>query len=276
MITLQDVHLRYGRRVALDGLSLHVPAGSAYGLLGRNGAGKTTAIECLAGLRRPERGRITVAGVDMTRHPAAGRARIGLVPQSPSLWEELTPRHHLRIFGGLYGLCGRDLRHAVARCLDFAGLADRATDPVRTLSGGMKRRLALALALVHDPPVLLCDEPTTGVDAAARQGLIDTLRSLRDAGRTLVYTTHQLDEAERLCDHIGLIDAGRAVTEGPLEAVLDLSSIPLELAVDRGVRLADVAQALAAAGIRSDPPRVARGSLESVLLRRLGAAGPLA
>ncbi|HET7842906.1 MAG TPA: ABC transporter ATP-binding protein [Xanthomonadales bacterium] len=207
MIELTDVRKSYGGTQALDGLTLSVARGEIFGLLGPNGAGKSTAMHVLVGLLRPDSGTVRVLGGDPSG-PAL-RARIGIAPQSLALYEELTARENLAFYGRLYGLKGRALDEAVDRALDFVRLSDRQHDRARTYSGGMQRRLNIACAIVHAPELVLLDEPTVGVDPQSRNAIFDNVLALRERGTTVLYTTHYMEEAERLCDRVGIMDRGK-------------------------------------------------------------------
>lgn len=203
----------YGGMRALWNVSLEVHPGKAVGLLGPNGAGKSTALLLLAGVLKPDAGTIRVLGdVDPTR-PSVRRA-LGYVPQSVALYADLTARENLRLFGKLYGLGGARLQQSVEGALELAQLADRADARVRTFSGGMQRRLNLAAATVHAPRVLLLDEPTVGVDPQSRAHLFACIETLKQSGIGIVYSTHYLEEAERLCDTISIIDRGELLATG--------------------------------------------------------------
>jgi ABC-2 type transport system ATP-binding protein len=217
VLSLQDVTLRYGETVAVDALCLEVRRGEIFGLLGPNGCGKSTTLAAVAGALAPAAGVIRVAGVEERADALAYRRLVGLVPQELALYEELTAEDNLLFFGRLYGLRGRDLRRRAGQALDFVRLADRARQRMRTLSGGMQRRLNLACALLHEPPLLLLDEPTVGIDPQSREAIFASLRSLRDRGTALVFTTHHLEEAEQLCDRVGIMDRGRLVALGALD-----------------------------------------------------------
>jgi ABC-2 type transport system ATP-binding protein len=216
VLSLRDVTLRYGDFVAVDALCLEVGRGEVFGLLGPNGSGKSSTLSAVAGALRPAAGVIVVAGRREADDPLAYRRNIGLVPQELALFEELTAQDNLLFFGRLYGLGGPELRRRVAEALDFVGLHEQARRPVRTLSGGMQRRLNLACALLHRPALLLLDEPTVGLDVRSRDAIFDNLRALRDAGTALVFTTHHLEEAELLCDRIAIMDRGRLRAAGTL------------------------------------------------------------
>jgi ABC-2 type transport system ATP-binding protein len=215
MLEAIDLHKRYGTRAVVDGVTLRVAAGEIVGLLGPNGAGKSTTVAMLCGLVAPEAGRVAIAGSTAGPHAEPGlRRRIGLVPQELSLYEDLSARENLKLFGALYGLAGGPLRQRCEAALEGVGLADRARDKPATFSGGMKRRLNIACALVHDPDLLILDEPTVGVDPQSRNAIFDHLERLRDQGKALLYTTHYMEEAERLCSRIVIVDQGRVVAQG--------------------------------------------------------------
>ncbi len=208
MLSLINISKRYGEVVAVDGLTFEANPGEIFGLLGPNGAGKTTTIGMIAGLLRPDAGRIEINGAGSPDQPLT-RRNIGIAPQSLSLYEELTGAENLRFFGKLAGLSGQALCDRVLWSLDFVTLVDRSADRVKTYSGGMKRRLNLAVALVHDPPLLLLDEPTVGVDPQSRNAMFEKIIELKSQGRAIVYTTHYMEEAQRLCDRVGIIDHGK-------------------------------------------------------------------
>ena len=189
------------------------------GLLGPNGAGKTTTVSMIAGLLAPDRGEVRIEGGVVRGETDPVKLRLGLVPQEVALHDELSARENLALFGAIYGMRGVQLAHAMESAFDVAGLADRAKDRVRTFSGGMKRRLNLAAALLHSPRILLLDEPTVGVDPQSRNQIFSSLEELKRQGKTLVYTTHYMEEAERLCDRIIIIDHGQVIANDTLEAV---------------------------------------------------------
>lgn len=213
-IAIRDVKKRYGAVTAVDGVSLDVRKGECFGLLGPNGAGKTTTLSMVSTLVRPDSGSIVVNGADAARDAGGVRRSLGHVPQEVSLYAELTAKENVAFFGTLYGLSGEKLAARVRDSLLLAGLEDRAKDLVGTFSGGMKRRLNFAIGLVHEPPIVLLDEPTVGVDPQSRNHLFDMVAALRGRGVTVVYTTHYMEEAERLCDRIGIMDHGRLVAVG--------------------------------------------------------------
>jgi ABC-2 type transport system ATP-binding protein len=216
-LRLHEVTKRYGNLTAVDGLSLEVQPGEIFGLLGPNGAGKTTLLHCAVGLLVPDGGEVYVAGGNPRE--ARVRARMGIAPQVLSLYELLTAEENLAFFGKLYGLHGRHLGERITLALEFVGLESRRRGAVGTYSGGMRRRLNLAAALVHDPEILLLDEPTVGVDPQSRNSIFDSILALKREGRTIIYTTHYMEEAERLCDRVGIVDHGRLLA---LDTVIGL------------------------------------------------------
>jgi len=217
MIHVVGLVKSYGALRAVDGVSFDVAKGELYGLLGPNGAGKTTTMSMLSGLLAPDEGRILCDGVDLATHPLKVKAQLGVVPQEPALYESLSARENLAFWGGLYGLTGAELHRAVDRALELVGLRERAKDPVKQYSGGMKRRVNLALGLVHGPRAVLMDEPTVGIDPQARLNILEAVKQVAAAGTTVIYTTHYLDEVETLCDRIAIMDHGKILAEGTLD-----------------------------------------------------------
>jgi ABC-2 type transport system ATP-binding protein len=218
-MTILDVrHLRksFGSLVAVDDVSFTLEAGRLIGLLGPNGAGKTTTVSMISGLTVPERGEVLVAGQRLSGDTDPAKRRIGLVPQDLALYDELSAHANLRFFGALYNLSGRALESAIQSVLELVGLADRVRDRVETFSGGMKRRLNLAAGLLHDPDILLLDEPTVGVDPQSRNAIFENLELLKRRGKALLYTTHYMEEAERLADRIVVIDHGKVIADDTL------------------------------------------------------------
>ncbi|MCB9524113.1 MAG: ABC transporter ATP-binding protein [Myxococcales bacterium] len=245
MVEIRDLQVRYGDFVAVDGLSLSVPKGALLGLLGPNGAGKTTTINAICGLLQPTAGQVRVDGLDVTADARGVRARVGLVPQQLALYPTLTVRQNVDFFCGLMGLKGQRARDRRAWALALAQLDAKADAKVETLSGGMKRRLNLACGLLHDPPVIICDEPTTGVDPQSRNHLFETIRGLHAEGRTVIYTTHYMEEVEALCDRVAIVDRGRVVAHDRLDALLD-GGDTTRFHVTAHASAAQVAEALAA------------------------------
>jgi ABC-2 type transport system ATP-binding protein len=219
LLVAEGLRKQFGEREAVAGVGFHIEAGEIYGLLGPNGAGKTTTISMITGVLPRDAGSVMVDGIDLDDGPAA-RRRIGLVPQAITLYQDLTARENLLFWGRMYELRGDALDRAVDSALAAVGLSDRAGDRVATFSGGMQRRLNLVAGLLHGPGLLTLDEPTAGVDPQSRSAIFSLLEQLRDEGIALLYTTHYMEEAERLCDRIGIIDGGRLIAEGTREQLV--------------------------------------------------------
>jgi len=216
VIEVRGLVRRFGSRAAVDGLDLTLEAGGCLGLLGPNGAGKSTTVRILSTLLRPSAGEVRVLGLDPVTDGARLRARIGVVPQDLALYEQLSAAENLAFFARLHGRAGETLERAVRSGLELSGLAERAGERVKTFSGGMKRRLNVAIALVNEPELVFLDEPTVGIDPQSRERIFEMVAALRARGTALVYTSHQLGEVERLCDRIVILDRGRKVAEGTL------------------------------------------------------------
>jgi ABC-2 type transport system ATP-binding protein len=221
VLAITNLHKSFGAIRAVDDVSFGVEPGQLVGLLGPNGAGKTTTVSMIAGLVTPDRGGVTIAGAAVSGDSDPVKRRLGLVPQDLALYDELTARANLRLFGALYGLSGDALERAIGSSLILVGLYDRANDRVKTFSGGMKRRLNLAAGLLHDPDIVLLDEPTVGVDPQSRNAIFDNLEQLKARGKALVYTTHYMEEAERLADRIVIMDRGRVLADDTLSGLRD-------------------------------------------------------
>src|SRR5467141_4045207 len=219
MLRVNNLRKTFGSLVAVDDVTFGLERGQLVGLLGPNGAGKTTTVSMIAGLLTPDRGEVLVGGQRLAGDTDPAKRRIGLVPQDLALYDELTARDNLRFFGALYSLTGRALDEAIAKALELVELADRARDRVKTFSGGMKRRLNLAAGLLHDPDILLLDEPTVGVDPQSRNAIFDNLEELKGQGKALLYTTHYMEEVERLADRIVVIDHGRSIADDTLDGL---------------------------------------------------------
>ncbi|HLG57159.1 MAG TPA: ABC transporter ATP-binding protein [Vicinamibacterales bacterium] len=213
MLVISNLRKAFGSTVAVSSVSFAVERGQLVGLLGPNGAGKTTTVSMIAGLVTPDQGSVTIGGAALTGDADPVKRRIGLVPQDLALYDELPARANLRLFGSLYGLPSKALDDAIESALVLVGLADRARDRVKTFSGGMKRRLNLAAGLLHDPDILLLDEPTVGVDPQSRNAIFDNLEQLKARGKALLYTTHYMEEVERLADRIVIMDHGRVLAD---------------------------------------------------------------
>ncbi|MEV5709858.1 ATP-binding cassette domain-containing protein [Actinoallomurus sp. NPDC052274] len=311
-VVAEGLRKGYGDTAALDGLDLAVPVGTVRGLLGPNGAGKTTTVRILATLLRPDEGRATVAGFDVLDRPAEVRGRIGLLGQRTAVDEILSGRQNLELFGRLHHLGARTARARAAELLDRFGLGDAGGKPVGRYSGGMRRRLDLAAALILAPDVLFLDEPTTGLDPRGRLEMWDAVRALAREGTTVLLTTHYLDEADHLADTISVVDHGRVVAEGTPDAlksrsgddridvvVRDPATLPAAAELlgrvsgttadvdpdlrragapvrDRTTALTQVVQALADAGVDAEDIALRRPTLDEVFLHLTGhrADGP--
>ncbi len=219
MLDIKNLRKSFGSLVAVDDVSFSLAKGQLVGLLGPNGAGKTTTVSMIAGLVTPDRGEVLIAGHRLAGDTDPAKRRIGLVPQDLALYDELSARDNLRFFGALYSLTGRALDEAIAKALELVELADRARDRVKTFSGGMKRRLNLAAGLLHDPDILLLDEPTVGVDPQSRNAIFENLETLKSRGKGLIYTTHYMEEVERLADRIVVMDHGKVIAEDTLDGL---------------------------------------------------------
>jgi len=216
VLAVSGLRKSYGDNEVVRGLDFQIRRGECFGLLGPNGAGKTTTVSMITGLVTPERGSVLVGDHALSGDTDGAKNRIGLVPQDLALYDELTARDNLRFFGSLYNLSGAALDGAMQQALDLVELADRARDRVKTFSGGMKRRLNLAAGLLHNPDILLLDEPTVGVDPQSRNAIFDNLETLKRRGKALLYTTHYMEEAERLADRIVVIDHGKVIANDTL------------------------------------------------------------
>lgn len=277
VIVARDLVKRYGDVAAVDGLSFEVAPGESFGLLGPNGAGKSTTMRMIGAVSTRTEGELSILGLDPDRHGPDIRSQLGVVPQADNLDMELRVRENLLVYGRYFGLPRRAVAERADELLEFAQLADRGQAKVDALSGGMKRRLTIARGLINDPRIILLDEPTTGLDPQARHILWDRLFRLKEQGKTLVLTTHYMDEAEQLCDRLVVVDHGRIMAEGsPAELIRQYSSrevLELRFGSDRNE---EVAAALEGSGDRIEvlPDRIlvytADGEAE---LERISAAG---
>jgi ABC-2 type transport system ATP-binding protein len=290
-VVIEGLRKSFGSVTAVDGLSFAVAQGETFGLLGPNGAGKTTTISMIVGALRPDAGRVVVDGETDPTRPSI-RRRIGVAPQAIALDLDLTAEENLGFFGTLYGLSGARLKERVAWALDFSGLGDRRGDRVSAYSGGMQRRLNLVCGLLHDPPVILLDEPTVGVDPQSRNAIFESIEKLKREGRTILYTTHYMEEAERLCDRVAIVDHGRILALDTVEALLrahggaptveiEFPSRPAALDGDGGTwegsrwrvqteRPVEALQRAMAAGQGFSHVSIERASLEAVFLNLTG------
>ncbi|HPD31691.1 MAG TPA: ABC transporter ATP-binding protein [Phycisphaerae bacterium] len=291
MIRVDHLRKTFGSTRAVDGISFEVRRGETFGLLGPNGAGKTTTLHMLVGLLKPDAGDIHIDGATDPTRPRVRRS-IGLAPQTLSLYEDMTATENLKFFGRLYGLRDGRLSERVAQAIEQAGLADRSRHLVKTYSGGMKRRLHLACALLHQPQVLLLDEPTLGVDPQARLHILEDIEQLGRQGRTILFTTHYIEEAQKLCNRVAIMDHGRILAMDTVSAMIDCHggqavvhaeldeappgdwSLPGRL---NGTSLSaetdhpfETVRRWAASGIRIRSLSIERPSLETVFLRLTG------
>ena len=291
MIALNNVSKHFGQITAVDNVSLEVKKGEIFGLLGPNGAGKSTAINMMVGAIAPDSGSITLENLGNPRQPSA-RNHIGAAPQALAIYEELTAEENLRFFGSMYGLRGANLKSRVEWSLELSGLLDRRKDIVSKYSGGMKRRLNIVCGLVHDPQIVFLDEPTVGVDPQSRNAIFDQIEMLKKLGRTVIYTTHYMEEAQRLCDRVAIIDHGKILDidtvknllarhGGEAVVIAQMETPPSETIKLPGVRdgltlrfesnqpFADVL-ALQAQGVAFSELHIERPDLESVFLNLTG------
>jgi ABC-2 type transport system ATP-binding protein len=211
MLAIEKLRKNFGTRCAVNDISFSVGKGETVGLLGPNGAGKTTTIAMICGIAKADAGRVTLDGVAITPESRALKQRVGLVPQDLALYEELSAWANIELFGGLYGITGPLLEQRGTAALQLVGLADRRREAIRNFSGGMKRRVNIACALLHDPDLIVLDEPTVGVDPQSRNAIFENIETLKRQGKTLIYTTHYMEEAERLCDRLVIMDRGEIV-----------------------------------------------------------------
>lgn len=238
LLEVQELSKLFAERRVLDSISFSVKKGQTLGLLGPNGAGKSTAVNLICGLLKPDHGQVLLAGEDVALGMKSTKMRLGLVPQDLALYEELPAIENLRMFGGLYGLKGDHLNQRMETVLKLVSLSDRAKDKVANFSGGMKRRLNIAAAMLHEPELLILDEPTVGVDPQSRNAIFDALEALKAEGLALIYTSHYMEEVERLADHLVIIDHGTVIandtpsalyTRLPVQAALQIDLLaPLE------------------------------------------------
>jgi len=238
ILEIRQLRKSFGALVAVDGVSFTVRQGECVGLLGPNGAGKTTTLSMLSGLLTPTSGEVLIEGRALAGDVDPLKRKLGLVPQELALYDELSARDNLLFFGALYSLDRATLEKSMGEALEIVGLADRAQEKVKNYSGGMKRRLNLAAALLHDPQLLLLDEPTVGVDPQSRNAIFDNIEAFRAQGKTILYTTHYMEEVERLCDRVIIMDHGRIVADDTLSALrarsVKLNLLQIELAKESG------------------------------------------
>jgi ABC-2 type transport system ATP-binding protein len=252
VLEARDLVKTFGDRTAVDGVSFSIADGETYGLLGPNGAGKTTSISMVAGLLERNGGEVIVAGRPMDPGATDAKAAIGLVPQDLAIYPDLTAAENLRFFGRLYGLDGSELKARTAEVLEIVELTDRADDLTDEYSGGMKRRLNIGIGLLHRPRLLILDEPTVGVDPQSRNAILESVERLGGEGMAVLYTTHYMEEAERLCDRVGIIDLGKIIAEGTRRELVALVGEKDRIDLRGTGRIAAAADAMAAvAGVAS-------------------------
>ena len=211
-----DLKKQFSTHEVVKGITLNIKQGESYGLLGPNGAGKSTTISMICGLIKPTSGSITIADINMIKQPKKAQQKLGIVPQDIALYLAMTARENLMFWGRMYGLKGLVLRARVDEVLNIIGLYDRADDKVETFSGGMKRRVNIGAAILHQPDLLIMDEPTVGIDPQSRNHILETVKSLNSEGMTIIYTSHYMEEVEYLCTRIGIMDHGELICEGTL------------------------------------------------------------
>jgi ABC-2 type transport system ATP-binding protein len=236
ILIVEDLWKSYAETDAVRGLTFEISRGEFFGLLGPNGAGKTTTIGLLSGLIEATRGHISIDGFDLFSSPMDAKAKLGLVPQSFALYPTLCARDNLVFFGRIYGLKGKRLRERIARVLEIVELTDRANQTVATFSNGMKRRLNMAAGLLHEPEILILDEPTVGVDTQSRNAILEWLDSLNKSGVTVLYTTHYIEEAQRLCDRVAIMDQGKIIAlDSPARLIQDLGKGIIRIEFNAGI-----------------------------------------
>lgn len=225
MISVSNLRKKYDTVEALKGISFSIGQGEFYGLLGPNGAGKTTTISIMSTIVEPSEGEVSIAGYDLKKNPTECKKNIGVVPQEIALYNEMTAYDNLIFWGSLYNVPQQELKTRIDETLHLFGLADRKNDKVKTYSGGMKRRINIASALLHKPKILFMDEPTVGIDPQSRNLIFEVIEKLHKEGMTIVYTTHYMEEAERFCDRIGIIDNGQIIAQGTLDELRKSSTM---------------------------------------------------
>ena len=235
-IEVQNLVKTFGKHEAVKGVSFTIGKGEIFGLLGPNGAGKSTIINMMCGYLTPTAGDTLIAGISISNEPRKVKRMLGVVPQEIALYRDLSSVENLEFFGEIYGLTRKERRERTEEVLRFVGLYDRRKEPIQTFSGGMQRRINMAVAMMHRPAFLLMDEPTVGVDPQSRENIFETIEKLRDQGTTILYTTHYMEEAERLCKYIAIMDEGRIIAMGTLEQLLALRDQNREVARPHGLQ----------------------------------------
>jgi linearmycin/streptolysin S transport system ATP-binding protein len=256
VLVCEGLRKSFGDRVAVDGVGFRIAAGETYGLLGPNGAGKTTTISMVCGLLTRDAGAVTLRGRALDTHTVDVKAEVGFVPQEIAIYADLTAKENLRFFGRLYGLSGKELDQRIDRILETIGLAERANERTDAFSGGMKRRLNIGLGMLNEPALLLLDEPTVGVDPQSRNAILDSVEALASEGMAVLYTTHYMEEAERLCDRVGILDEGLLKAEGTRRELISMVGEHDRLRIDAAGDLrAACAAVLEIGGVAEAVPR---------------------
>jgi len=235
-VQVSDLVKHFGTHEAVKGVSFTIGRGEIFGLLGPNGAGKSTTINMMCGYLAPSSGATMVEGVVVAKEPLRVKKMLGVVPQEIALYKDLSAQENLDFFGRIYALSSQERKARTAEILQFVGLYDRRKEPIKNFSGGMQRRINMAVALIHQPHFLLMDEPTVGVDPQSREHIFESIEKLRDRGTTILYTTHYMEEAERLCNHIAIMDDGQIIAMGTLEQLLSLRDQSREIARPHGLQ----------------------------------------
>jgi len=228
MITVRSVSKSFGNIEAVKNVSFNIGKGEIYGILGPNGAGKSTIVNILNTLIKPDKGEVIIDGTNIKDHANTIKQILGVVPQEIALYDELTAYENLMFWGGLYNISDSDLKSNVSKTLEVVDLVNRKDDRIRTFSGGMKRRINIACSLLHNPKILILDEPTVGVDPQNRNHIYEVIEKLNNEGMTMIYTTHYMEEAERFCDKIAIIDTGQIIAQGTLKELRQISGVSQE------------------------------------------------
>lgn len=234
LLEIKNLIKRYNDFLALDHINLSISEGEIFGLLGPNGAGKTTTINILAGLTKPNDGEIRFMGKDLFRNGIEAKQQIGIVPQEIALFDDLTTYENLDYFGRLYGLRGKALKDRIQEALEFVGLADHCKDLPKKFSGGMKRRLNIACAILHRPKLIVMDEPTVGIDPQSRKHILESIKTLNASGATIIYTSHYMEEVEAICSKVAIIDRGRVIAQGTKSELTDLVAEEEKVIIELG------------------------------------------
>lgn len=236
LVQVTELVKTFGKNEAVKGVSFTISKGEIFGLLGPNGAGKSTSINMMCGYLEPTSGDTVIDGLSVAKEPMKVKHIIGVVPQEIALYKDLNSMENLEFFGELYDLSAKERKERAEDILQFVGLYERRKEHIKNFSGGMQRRINMAIAMIHQPNFLLMDEPTVGVDPQSRENIFDTIEKLRDQGTTILYTTHYMEEAERLCNHIAIMDEGQIIAMGTLEQLLALSDQTREVYRPHGLQ----------------------------------------